>query len=36
MMARRDMAMAESAPTPISGGEVGYSVQLNVTFELTK
>lgn len=36
MMVRRDMAMAESAPTPISGGEVGYSVQVNVTFELSK
>ena len=36
MMARSEMAMADAAPTPISGGEVGYSVQVNVTFELTK
>lgn len=25
-----------SAPTPISGGEVGFSVQLNITFELVR
>ena len=36
MMMARSSDMAESAPTPISGGEVGYSVQVNVTFELVK
>lgn len=36
MMMERAMAMDASAPTPISGGEVGYSVQINVTFELTQ
>jgi len=36
MMMERAMAMDSAAPTPISGGEVGYSVQVNVTFELTQ
>ena len=36
MMARREMASADMASTPVAGGEVGYSVQLNITFELTK
>ncbi len=36
MMMARGADMAESAPTPISGGEVGYSVQVNVTFQLVK
>ncbi len=36
LMMARSSGMAESAPTPISGGEVGYSVQVNVTFELEK
>jgi uncharacterized protein len=35
-MMARSADLAESAPTPISGGEVGYSVQVNVTFELVK
>lgn len=35
-MAMTRMESADAAPTPISGGEVGYSVQVNVTFELTK
>jgi hypothetical protein len=35
----RMMAMSESsdmASTPISGGEIGYSAQVNIRFELTK
>ncbi|MEO0465052.1 MAG: SIMPL domain-containing protein [Pseudomonadota bacterium] len=36
VMMERAMAMDSSAPTPISGGEIGYSVQVNVTFELVK
>lgn len=35
----RMMAMSESADmasTPISGGEIGYSAQVNIRFELTK
>ena len=34
MMAMRAMDMAESAPTPIAGGEVGYSATVNIQFEL--
>ena len=34
MMARAAMDMAESAPTPIEGGSVGYSVTLSLTYEL--
>ena len=35
-MAMARMEMADAAPTPISGGEVGYSVQVNVMFELSR
>ena len=34
MMARAVMDMAESAPTPIEGGSVSYSVTLSLTYEL--
>ena len=36
MMARASMDMMESAPTPIAAGEVSFSAQMNVTFELVK
>ena len=32
----RASAMAMDVSTPVSGGEVGYSVQVNVTFELVR
>lgn len=35
-MMARSADMAESAPTPVSGGEVGYTVRVNATFELVK
>lgn len=33
-MAMARMESADAAPTPIAGGEIGYEVQVNVTFEL--
>ena len=36
MMAARSMAMDESAPTQISGGELTYSASVNVVFEFQK
>ena len=34
MMARAEMA--SDAPTPVAAGEVNYSANVNVTFELTR
>lgn len=36
MMARAEMAMDASAPTPIASGEVGVTASVNVLFELVK
>jgi uncharacterized protein len=36
MMARSEMAMDQSAPTPVAGGEVGVTASVSVLFELTK
>jgi uncharacterized protein len=35
MMARAEMAM-DAAPTPVAAGEVGYTANVNVRFELVK
>ena len=36
MMAARAFDAAESAPTPIASGEVGFTATVSVTFELTR
>lgn len=36
MMARAEMAMDASAPTPVAGGEIGVTASVSVLFELTK
>jgi hypothetical protein len=36
MMARAEMAMDASAPTPVAAGEVGVTASVSVMFELTK
>ena len=36
MMAAREMSVADSAPTQISGGELTYSANVNIVFEFRK
>ncbi len=36
MAAQMRMSDMESAPSPVAGGEVGYSATVNITFELTR